>query len=228
MTETELADTQPLERKRTVPLQGAARARGDGRHRRGRALLAREPARADRQAVRPRGAGARRGSLGRGDAPGDLAAPSSRPSTPTGRSQKRAARSRLPADAEPTASQMKQAAESLLKRATEPLATKPALRTLLVDLKREFEQVDRRGVRRTSCSEAGCEPRGEGEGAGARRRLRAVHRGPQGRDRRAPVLLRAAVPEAAVVQGHQGAGRGHQGAAPRRGRRRSSGGPTRR
>ncbi|MCU0224968.1 MAG: DEAD/DEAH box helicase family protein [Acidobacteria bacterium] len=47
----------------------------------------------------------------------------------------------VPADAEPTASQVKQAAESLLKRATKPLATKPALRTLLVDLKRELEQV---------------------------------------------------------------------------------------
>jgi type I restriction enzyme R subunit len=41
----------------------------------------------------------------------------------------------------PTEPQVKQAAEALLKRAIEPLATKPALRTLLQDLKREVEQV---------------------------------------------------------------------------------------
>jgi type I restriction enzyme, R subunit len=47
----------------------------------------------------------------------------------------------VPNDAQPTASQVKQTAEVLLKRATEPLATKPAFRTLLLDLKRELEQV---------------------------------------------------------------------------------------
>ena len=47
----------------------------------------------------------------------------------------------VPADQEPTEAQVKQAAERLLKRATETLATKPALRTLLQDLKREIEQI---------------------------------------------------------------------------------------
>ncbi|MCB9473184.1 MAG: DEAD/DEAH box helicase family protein [Candidatus Delongbacteria bacterium] len=47
----------------------------------------------------------------------------------------------IPYDDEPTETQVKQAAEALLKRATEPLATNPALRTLLQDLKREVEQV---------------------------------------------------------------------------------------
>ena len=47
----------------------------------------------------------------------------------------------LPADAEPTEAQVKQAAETLLKRATQPLAVKPALRAMLVDIKRELEQV---------------------------------------------------------------------------------------
>src|SRR5690606_2237593 len=47
----------------------------------------------------------------------------------------------VPEGDEPTAPQVKQAAETLLKRATEPLATKPALRTVPVDLKREVEQV---------------------------------------------------------------------------------------
>lgn len=47
----------------------------------------------------------------------------------------------LPKEQKPTEPQVEQAAEALLKRATEPLATKPALRTLLQDLKREVEQV---------------------------------------------------------------------------------------
>jgi type I restriction enzyme R subunit len=47
----------------------------------------------------------------------------------------------VPAGEEPTGPQMKQAAEALLKRATAPLATRPALRALLQDLKRELEQV---------------------------------------------------------------------------------------
>ena len=47
----------------------------------------------------------------------------------------------VPEGAEPTEREVKQAAETLLKRATEPLATRPALRTLLKDLKREMEQV---------------------------------------------------------------------------------------
>ena len=44
-------------------------------------------------------------------------------------------------DKEPTEDQIKQATETLLKEATESIATKPALRTLLQDLKREVEQV---------------------------------------------------------------------------------------
>jgi type I restriction enzyme, R subunit len=47
----------------------------------------------------------------------------------------------LPQEQAPTEAQVKQSAESLLKRAAEPLATKPALRALLLDLKREVEQV---------------------------------------------------------------------------------------
>ena len=47
----------------------------------------------------------------------------------------------LPEDQEPTESQVQQVAEEMLKRATEPLATRPALRTLIQDLRREVEQV---------------------------------------------------------------------------------------
>jgi type I restriction enzyme R subunit len=47
----------------------------------------------------------------------------------------------VPQGEEPTEGQVQQAAERLLTHATEPIATKPALRTLLQDLKREVEQV---------------------------------------------------------------------------------------
>ncbi len=48
---------------------------------------------------------------------------------------------KVPADAEPTPEQVRQAAETLLKGATEPIATKPAFRDVLLELKREMEQV---------------------------------------------------------------------------------------
>jgi len=47
----------------------------------------------------------------------------------------------LPTDAEPTDGQVKAAAKKLLKAAAEPLATKPKLRKLLVEVKESFEQI---------------------------------------------------------------------------------------
>ncbi len=47
----------------------------------------------------------------------------------------------VPTGEKPTEEQIQQAKEKLLKQATEPLATKPALRKLLQDLKREVEQI---------------------------------------------------------------------------------------
>ena len=47
----------------------------------------------------------------------------------------------VPEAEEPTDAQVRNAAETLLKAATVPLATSPALRMLLADLKRELEQV---------------------------------------------------------------------------------------
>lgn len=47
----------------------------------------------------------------------------------------------VPEGQDPTEEQISAAAETLLKSAAEPLATKPALRTLLVDLKTKFEQI---------------------------------------------------------------------------------------
>jgi type I restriction enzyme R subunit len=47
----------------------------------------------------------------------------------------------LPADAEPTAAQVARGAETLLRKAAAPLATKPAFRRALQDVKREVEQI---------------------------------------------------------------------------------------
>jgi type I restriction enzyme, R subunit len=47
----------------------------------------------------------------------------------------------IPQGQEPTTHQINQAAESLLKNAAEAIATKPAFRTVLIDIKREVEQV---------------------------------------------------------------------------------------
>jgi type I restriction enzyme R subunit len=47
----------------------------------------------------------------------------------------------LPADGEPSPAQVKQAAAALIKAAVAPLATQPALRQLVQDLKRQFDQI---------------------------------------------------------------------------------------
>lgn len=44
-------------------------------------------------------------------------------------------------DAEPTEAQVKTAGKKLLKAAVEPLATKPRLRSLLIEMKKSFEQI---------------------------------------------------------------------------------------
>jgi type I restriction enzyme R subunit len=140
MTETQLADTQPLERQRTVSLRALLEhvAMG-GTDPEALSSLASRLARLDKQCgpeERARVA----------EASGGATLPAICGSIVAGLDPDRQiAEARrafaVPADAQPTEGQTKQAAETLLKRATEPLATKPALRTLLVDLKRELEQV---------------------------------------------------------------------------------------
>jgi type I restriction enzyme R subunit len=140
MTETQLADTQPLERQRTVSLKALLEhvAMG-GTDRKVLSSLASRLARLDKQCGPEEQARV-------ADASGGVTLPAICGAIVEGLDPDRqiaeARRSfAVPADAEPTEVQVKQAAETLLKRATEPLATKPALRALLVDLKRELEQV---------------------------------------------------------------------------------------
>ncbi len=47
----------------------------------------------------------------------------------------------MPTEEEPTEQQVKHAATTLLKQAAEPIATRPALRRLLQDIKRQMEQI---------------------------------------------------------------------------------------
>lgn len=140
MTETQLADTQPLERQRTVSLRALLEhvAMG-GTDAEVLSSLASRLARLDKQCRAEEQARV-------ADASGGVTLPVICARIVEGLDlDRQIAEARrafgVPADAEPNKAQIKQAAETLLKRATEPLATKPALRTLLVDLKRELEQV---------------------------------------------------------------------------------------
>jgi type I restriction enzyme R subunit len=140
MTETQLADTQPLDRKRTVSLQALLEhvAMG-GTDPELLSSLASRLARLSRQCgpeeharVVEASGGARLPDLCRAIVDG----------LDPDRQLAEACRTfDLPDGEMPTDPQVRQAAEKLLKRATEPLATRPALRTLLQDLKREVEQV---------------------------------------------------------------------------------------
>jgi type I restriction enzyme R subunit len=137
MTETELADTQPLERKRTVSLKALLEhvALG-GTDPDVLSSLAGRLSRLDRQCgpeeqarVIEASGGVRLADMCRAIVDG---------LDP----DRQADEARRTFDVQqPSEPQVKQAAEAMLKRATEPLATRPALRTLLQDLKRELEQV---------------------------------------------------------------------------------------
>lgn len=140
MTETELADTQPLERQRTVSLGALLEhvAMG-GTDPAVLSSLAGRLARLDRLcgpeeqarvAEASGGATLQRicGEIIEGLDPDRQVAEARRSFA-------------LPPGEEPTEQQVSKAADALLRRATEPLATRPAFRTLLQDLKREMEQV---------------------------------------------------------------------------------------
>lgn len=165
MTETQLADTQPLERQRTVStkalLEHVAMGGTDAEM---LSSLASRLARLDKRC----GAEERARIA---EASGGVTLPAICGAIIAGLDadgQVEEARRvfAVTQGEEPTAAQVKQAAESLLKRATAPLATKPALRTLLGDLKRELEQVIDE-VSQDELLEAGASPE-------ARERARAL------------------------------------------------------
>jgi type I restriction enzyme R subunit len=140
MTETQLADTQPLERQRTVSLKDLLEhvAMG-GTDAEVLSSLASRLARLDKECGPEEQA--RVVEVSGGPTLASICGAIVEGLDPDRQIAEARHMFALPADAEPTESQVNQAAESLLKRATEPLATSPKLRDLLVDLKRELEQV---------------------------------------------------------------------------------------
>jgi type I restriction enzyme R subunit len=140
MTETQLADTQPLDRKRTVSLKALLEhvAMG-GTDPELLSSLASRLARLSKQCGPEEHA--RVALASGGPQLPDLCRAIVDGLNPDRQIAEARRTFDVPGDQEPTEPQVKQAAEATLKRATEPLATKPALRTLLQDLKREVEQV---------------------------------------------------------------------------------------
>lgn len=140
MTETKLADTQPLERKPTVAfkvlMEHVAMGGTDPDM---LSSLAGRLARLDRQCGPEERA--RIAEASGGLALHQLCADIVEGLDPDLQIARARAAAGLDADQAPTEPQVKQAAESLLKGATATLATKPAFRDLLLDLKRELEQV---------------------------------------------------------------------------------------
>jgi type I restriction enzyme R subunit len=140
MTETQLADTQPLDRKRTVSLKallehvamGGTDADLLSSLASRLARLAKQCGPEEHARVQEASGGVQLPDLCRAIVDGldpDRQIAQARRTFGVGEGE------------EPTEPQVRQAAEALLKRATEPLATKPALRALLQDLKREVEQI---------------------------------------------------------------------------------------
>lgn len=140
MTETQLADTQPLDRQRTVSLKALLEhvAMG-GTDPELLSTLASRLARLSKQCGPEEHA--RVVEASGGPQLPDLCRALVDGLDPDRQIVEARRTFNVPAGQEPTEPQVRQAAEALFKRATEPLATKPALRILLQDLKREVEQV---------------------------------------------------------------------------------------
>ena len=210
MTETQLADTQPLDRKRTVVSRrcwstwrwAAPTPTCCRRSRAGSRASTGSAARRSTRAWSRRRAGRRwHASAARSWTALD-------PDRQIAEARRAFA---VPENEEPTEPQVKQAAEALLKRATEPLATKPALRTLLQDLKREVEQVIDE-VSEDELLEAGAsEEAKEKAKALVADFERFIEENKDEID--ALQFFYASRTRSGSVPGHQGAGRGDQGPA---------------
>ena len=140
MSETELAETQPLDRKRSVSLKALLEhvAMG-GTDPEMLSTLASRLARLAKQCgpeedarVAEASGGVALSTICRGIVDG---------LDPDRQVSEARRLFKVPVGDEPTEAQVRQAAETLLQQATAPIATKPELRRLLPDLKRELEQV---------------------------------------------------------------------------------------
>jgi len=139
VTETELADTQPLERQKNVPMRTILEhvAMG-GTNRDALSSLASRLSRLDKRCGPD--------DLERVVVTGGTTLKSISHAIVDALDPDRqlsAARSafQVPTGHEPTDAQLKRAAETLIKAAVAPLATQPALRQLVQDLKKQFDQI---------------------------------------------------------------------------------------
>ena len=120
----------------------------------------------------------------------------------------------LPHDVEPSDEQIRKAAEPLKREAIHTLMSRPALRKLILDLRHKFEQVvDEVSKDELIADQTGYSPEAREKAAALVHSFEQYLDGAQGRDRRPPVLLLRAAPEAPAVRRHQGPGRRHLGAA---------------
>ena len=215
VTEREMDDTQPLERKKSVSfkalLEHVARAAPTPTcSRRWRAAWRASTSSAARRSDAAHPGGVRAASA----LAADHAGASSRRSTRTGRSRRRGETFGLAADAEPTADAgRRRRRRGSATEAVAPLATKPGAAAARSWTSSASSSRSSTRSSQDELLEAGVSDEAKEKAQGAGRVVRAVPRGAQGRDRRAPVLLQPAARRAAALQGHQGAGRGDQGPA---------------
>ena len=140
VAESQLADTQPLERKRAIAFKALLEhVTMGGTDRDVLSSLASRLTRLDRQC----GPEQRKRLLesSGGVAVSDVARALVDGLDPDRQIEEARRAAALPQDAEPTPAQVASAAETLLKKASEPLANKPAFRRALQDVKREVEQI---------------------------------------------------------------------------------------
>jgi type I restriction enzyme R subunit len=140
LAETAVADTQPLERKKSVPLKALLEhVACGGTDPEVLTSLASRLARLDKQCEPEDARLVREASGGPGLAAIGHAIVDAL--DPDRQAQEARRVLGLPGDADPTGAEVASAAEGLVKEAVRPLAEKPDLRRLLCDLRRKYDQV---------------------------------------------------------------------------------------
>ena len=140
ITESELVDTQPLERKKSVSFQAILEhVAVGGTDPEYLSSLASRLSRLDKQCGEHEKS--KIAQVGDGLNLGSVSHHIVTALDPDVQIQQARTDNNLPADAEPTEQQVKAAAKKLMKAAVEPLAAKPKLRQLLIEVKKSFEQI---------------------------------------------------------------------------------------
>ncbi|MDB4306151.1 DEAD/DEAH box helicase family protein [bacterium] len=140
VTESEISDTQPLERKKSVSFKSLLEhiALG-GTNADYLSSLASRLARLDRQCGDEERS--RIAQVSDGVEIGSISHAIVKALDPDEQINRAREDNDLPVDTEPTEEQVKAAGKAMLKKAAEPLATNPELRKLLFEIKKSFEQI---------------------------------------------------------------------------------------